>query len=196
MLDNTANQPSRFRRKNWVEINDDFRETYITNNQIKFETSMLQSRLCGQSDGYILVKGNITVIGARVDDTRTADRNNKKVIFNNCAPFTDCITEINSTQIDNTKDLDVALWMYNLIEHSYNYSKTSRSLLQFLRHEPHGTITNSESFKFKSRFLDKIYNVGIINAKIAVRLKRLSNFWSALEMALINRDKKIVPFLK
>ena len=36
MLDNTANQPSRFRRKNWVEINDDFRETYITNNQIKF----------------------------------------------------------------------------------------------------------------------------------------------------------------
>ena len=86
--------------------------------------------------------------------------------------------------------------MYNLIEHSYNYSKTSRSLLQFLRHEPHGTITNSESFKFKSRFLDKIYNVGIINAKIAVRLKKLSNFWRALEMALINRDKKIVSFLK
>ena len=86
--------------------------------------------------------------------------------------------------------------MYNLIEHSYNYSKTSRSLLQFLRHEPHGTITNSELFKFKSRFLDKIFNVGIINAKIAARLKKLSNFWRAHEMALINRDKKIVSFLK
>ena len=46
LLDNTSNQPSKFRTKNWVEINDDSRGTYNTNNQIKFKTAMLKSTLC------------------------------------------------------------------------------------------------------------------------------------------------------
>ena len=57
LLDNTPNQPTKFRTKNWIEINDDARGTYNTNGQIKFKTSMLKSSLCGFSDTYILVRG-------------------------------------------------------------------------------------------------------------------------------------------
>ena len=48
------------------------------------------------------------------------DERNEGVIFKNCAPFTDCISEINNTQIDNANDLDVVMLIYNLIEYSYN----------------------------------------------------------------------------
>ena len=82
LLDNTPNQPPKFRTKTWVEANDESR-------------------------------GNNT---------------NKKVVFKNCAPFTDCIREINNTQVDNAKDIDIVMPMYNLIEYSDNYSKTSASL--------------------------------------------------------------------
>ena len=62
LLDNTSNQPSKFRTKNWVEINDDVRGVYSPNKQIRFKTSMLRSSLCDYSDAYILVRGNITVL--------------------------------------------------------------------------------------------------------------------------------------
>ena len=61
LLDNTLNQPSKLRRRNQVEINDDTHETYNTNSQIRFKTSMLNSTLCDYSDTYILVKGTISV---------------------------------------------------------------------------------------------------------------------------------------
>ena len=57
-----------------------------------------------------------------------ADRNYNKAIFNNCIPISSCIREINNTQVENTKDLDVVMPMYNLIEYSNNYPKTSVSL--------------------------------------------------------------------
>ena len=63
LLDNTPNQPSKFRTKNWVEINDDARGTYNTNSQIKFKTSMLKSSLCDYSDADILVSGTIAITG-------------------------------------------------------------------------------------------------------------------------------------
>ena len=61
MLHNTLNQPSKYKTKNLVEINDDSRDLYNTNSQIKFKTSILRSSLCDYSDAYILVKGTITV---------------------------------------------------------------------------------------------------------------------------------------
>ena len=67
LLDNTLNQPSKFRKKNWVEINDESRGTY-TSNSIKFKTTMLRSNLCDYADAYILVNGRITITGARDDD--------------------------------------------------------------------------------------------------------------------------------
>ena len=107
-----------------VEINDDSRGTCNTNSQIKFKTSMLRTSLCDYSDGYILVSGTIIITGEGNDDAaRRLDERNKGVIFKNCAPFTDCISEVNNTQIDNAKDIDVVIPMYHLIEYSDNYSK-------------------------------------------------------------------------
>ena len=60
LLDNTPNQPYKFRTKNWIEINDDAHGTYNTNSQIEFKTSVLNSSLCDYSDAYIL--GTITII--------------------------------------------------------------------------------------------------------------------------------------
>ena len=61
MLDNKPSQPNKFRTKNWVKINDESQGTYIKNNQIRFETSMLKSYLRDYSDAYILVKRTIAV---------------------------------------------------------------------------------------------------------------------------------------
>ena len=88
MIDNTSNQPSKFRTKNWVEINDESRVTYNFNSQIKFKTTMLKSSLCDYSDAYILVKGKITIIGRGAEAAaRQADERDKGVAFKNCAPF-------------------------------------------------------------------------------------------------------------
>ena len=131
MIDDTSNQPFKFRTKNWVEINDESRArgTYNVNSQIKFKTTMLKSSLCDYSDAYILANGKITITGAGADAaTRQADGRDKGVAFKNCAPFINCISEINNTQADNAKDIDIVMPMYNLIEYSDNYAKTTRSL--------------------------------------------------------------------
>ena len=62
--------------------------------------------------------------------------NNKKVIFNNCAPFTECISKINNTQIYNAKDIDIVMSIYSLTKYSNNSSRTSGSLWQYYRDEP------------------------------------------------------------
>ena len=67
-FDNETNQPSKFRTRNWIEINDESRGTYPVNKQIKFKTPMLRSSLCDYADAYILVKGNITVNNTAVED--------------------------------------------------------------------------------------------------------------------------------
>ena len=119
---------------------------YNTNSQIKYKTTILKSSLCDYSDACI------TVVGAGATTAaRQIDRSNKQAIFKNCAPFTHCITEVNNTQMENTKYIDVVM---NIIEDSENYSKTSGSLWQYYKDEPKNPITDSVSFKFKSRFLD------------------------------------------
>ena len=126
MIDNTSNPSSKFRTKNWVELNDESRETYNVNSQIKFKTKMLKSSLCEYREAYILVKGKITITGRGADAAaRQADERNKGVAFKNCARFINCISEINNTQVDNAKNIDIVMPMYNLIEYSNNYAKTS-----------------------------------------------------------------------
>ena len=89
LLDGASNQPSKFRTKNWVEINDESTGTYNVNTQIKFKTTMLKSSLSDYSDAYIFGKGKITITGAGDDAaTRQADEGDKGVAFKNCAPFT------------------------------------------------------------------------------------------------------------
>ena len=87
LLDSASNQPSKFRTRNWVEINDESRGTY-TSNDIKFKTTMLRSNLCDYADAYILVNGRITITGAGDDGAaRQADERGKDVRFKNCAPY-------------------------------------------------------------------------------------------------------------
>ena len=76
---------------------------------------MLKSSLCDYSDACILVKGTIAVTNRAAADAN-ANNANKKVVFKNCAPFTNCISEINNTQVDNAKDIDIIMPMYNLLE--------------------------------------------------------------------------------
>ena len=80
MLNDASNIQSKFRTKNWVEINDDIRGAYSTNKQIRFKVAMLRSSLCDYSDVYILVKGNITVNNTE-DAGAAANNTNKKVIL-------------------------------------------------------------------------------------------------------------------
>ena len=102
MLDNKPYQPTKFRTKIWIEINDDARGMYNTNSQIKFNTSMFKSSICDYSDANTLVKGTIT--NSKVPPpSQDPNTNDKEIVFKNCAPFTDCISEINNTQIDNAK---------------------------------------------------------------------------------------------
>ena len=148
-LGNTSNQPSKFRTRNWVEIN--------TGDEIKFKTTILRSNLCDHSDTYILVKGTIIITGTGADAAaRQADERNKGVTFKNCAPFTKCISRINDTDIDTAEDIDIVMPMYNLIEYSDNYWKTSGSLWQYHKYDPNDNIADSESFKSKVKIKGKM----------------------------------------
>ena len=126
LLHNTPKQPSKFRTNNWVEVNDESRGTYNTTSQIKFKALILKSILCDYSDAYILAKGTIAVPNMATKDAATNNAS-KKVIIAICAPFTNCISEINNTQVDNAKDFGVIMSMYNLVEYGNNYTKTSSS---------------------------------------------------------------------
>ena len=163
---------------------------------------MLKSSLCDCSDAYILIKGTISVnntaaAGAAVNNI------NKKVIFKNCAPFTNCISEINKMQIDNAKDIDIVMPMYNLIEYSDNYAKTSGSLWQYCKDIPARNNNNNaiiifaennltDSFNFKVKFTGQTGNNGTRDVEIMVPLKYLSNFWRTLEMPLINCEVNLI----
>ena len=88
---------------------------------------MLRSSLCNYSVAYILFKGTITSINSAAQGRPNNDAN-RKVIFKNCAPFANCISRINNTEIDDAHDIDVVTSRYNLIEYSDNYSKISEIL--------------------------------------------------------------------
>ena len=186
MLDDaSSNQPSKFKTKNWVEVNDESRRTYNVNSQIKFKTTMLKSSFCDYSDAYVNVKGTITVNNTAAPPA-AANNTNKKVILKYCAQFTICISEINNTQIDNAKDIDIVMPMYNLIKYSDNYSKTSGSLWQYFKDIPAVNNDNAvvnfndnnltDSFKFKVKMTDQTGDVGTNYVEIMVPIKYLSNF--------------------
>ena len=194
MIDDASNKPSKFRTKNWVELNDESIGTYNVNSQIKFKTTILKSSLCDYSDAYILVKGKITITGRGADAAaKLADERDKGVTFKNCAPFTNCISEINNAQVDNAKDINIVMPMYNLIEYSDNYAKTSGSLRQYFRDEPDDNLEDSESFKSKIKITGKTPNTdNEKDVEIMVPLKYFSNFWRTLEMPLINCEVNLI----
>ena len=201
LIDNTSNQPSKLRTRNWVEINDESRGAYNINSQIKFKTTMLKSSFCDYSDAYILVKRTISVNNTAAAGA-AVNNDNRKVIFKNCAPFTNCISEINNTQVDNAKDIDIVMPMYNVIEYSDNYAKTSGSLWQYCKDIPARDVNNeitefrvnntTDSFKFKAKITGQTGDDGTKDVEIMVPLKYLSNFWRTLEMPLINCEVNLI----
>ena len=163
-------------------------------NRVSLKYFVSYCSLCDYSDAYILVKGKITITGAG-DDTaaRQADERDKGVAFKNCAPFTNIISGINNTQIDNCKNIDIVMPLYNLLEYSDYYAKTFRSLLQYYRDEPDDNLADSESFKSKIKITGKTLNNGNEkDVEIMVPLKYLSNFWRTLEMPLINCEVNLI----
>ena len=90
---------------------------------------MLKSSLCDYSDAYILVSRTITVPNTGIAANPS---NRKNIIIKNCIRFTDHISEINNTHIDNAKDIDIVIPMYNLIEYSDNYQKNLRKFMAIL----------------------------------------------------------------
>ena len=151
---------------------------------------MLRSDLCDFSDAYIVVKGDITLEG-----DNDANKHNKNLAFKNNAPFTNCISKINGVQIDNAEDLDVVMPMYNLLEYSKNYKKTTGSLWNYYRDEPSNSLnTYSESFKYKTKIVGKTpqNNDSLTNAEVVIPLKYLSNFWKNLNIPLINCEIELI----
>ena len=137
-------------------------DRYKPSKQIRFKTSMLRSDLCDFSDAYIVVKGVITV--TKTNGRDFIDIRNRFLAFKNNAPFTNCISKINYILIDNEEDLYVVMSMYNLIEYSKNYRKTTGSFWNYYRDAPNdfsannynaNPITSSASFKYKSSITEK-----------------------------------------
>ena len=133
----------KFVTKKWIEVYDQSQGNYDINKEIRIKTLMLRSDLCDFSDAYIVVKGNITVTkktftandfeapnntAANASATNTANDNalaERKLVFKNNAPFINCVSKTNGVKIDNAEDLDVVMPMYNLLEYSKNYKKTT-----------------------------------------------------------------------
>ena len=117
LLESTSDNLSKFRTRNWVEMNDESRGNYANSN-IRFQTTILRSNLCDYADLYIIDKGTITITGAKYDATaRQADERDKGLTIKNISPFAKCISRINNTGIDNAHDSDIVMPMYNLIEY-------------------------------------------------------------------------------
>ena len=87
---------SKFATRKWNIVNDSSKSNYDATNEINYNTEILKYNLCDCNDAYILVRGGITVIAAPAT----------QVAFKNCAPFTNCITQINETVIDDAEDAD------------------------------------------------------------------------------------------
>ena len=124
LLGSTLDKVPRFITKKWIKVYDQFGEPFSTNKQIKFKTSILRSDLCDYSDSYILVKLKITVIEGANNHTNS-NAYDKKISLKNNAPFISCISKINGELIENAEDLDIVMTMYNLLEYSKNYRKTT-----------------------------------------------------------------------
>ena len=180
LLESTSDNPSKFRTRNWLEINDESRRDHA-NSDIRFKTTMLRSTLCDYADSYIFVKGTITIT-AECDNpaAERADERNKGVIFKN-------------THIDNAHDIDIVMSMYNVIEYSGNYSKTSGSLWRYYKDDPNDNLADSKSFKSKVKITGKTPAAGNTkDVEVIVPLKYLSNFWRTLEMPLINCEVNLI----
>ena len=190
----------KFVTKIWIRIYDQSEGNYNVNKETRIKASMLRSDLCDFSDAYIVVKWNITAVkkiftandieapnitAANANATNTANNNafgEKKLVFKNNTPFINCISKINGIKIDNAEDLDVVMPMYNLLDYSKNYEKTTGSLWNYYIDEPNSgtydnniihSILNSDSFEYKANFMENSVTQNHLtknNVKIVVKI--------------------------
>ena len=191
----------RFITQKWIEVQSQSGNTYNTSKPIRFKTSMLRSDLCDYSDAYVWVKGKITITNPN-DNANF----NKELTLKNNAPFISCISKINGVLVENAEDLDIVMPMYNLLEYSKNYEKTSVSLLNYYKDEAKEhtigagnnainiSIRNSKSFDYKTEIIGSL-NAGEDEKEdvtIAIPLKYLGNFWRSLDIPLINCEITLI----
>ena len=191
----------KFITKKWIEVQSQSGNTCNTSKPIRFKTSLLRSDLCDYSDAYVWVKGTIIVTNP-IDNANF----NKELTLKNNAPFISCISKINGEFVENAEDLDIVMPMYNLLEYSKNYEKTSGSLFNYYRDEPSEitigagnnainiSIRNSKSFDYKSNITGSL-DAGEDekeDVEIAIPLKYLGNFWRSLDIPLIKCEITLV----
>ena len=191
----------RFITKKWIKVQSQSGSTYNTSKPIRFKTSMLRSDLCDYSDAYMWVKGTITVTNP--NNNANFDR---RLTLKNNAPFISCVSKINGELVENAEDLDIVIPMYNLLEYSKNYEKTSGSLFNYYREEPKEhtigdgnnainiSIRNSESFDCKTKIVGSLAagELEKDDVEIAIPLKYLGNFWRSLDKPLINCEITLI----
>ena len=169
LLDPTSHKVPRFMTKKWIEIYDQSgsaENRYKPHTQARFKTPMLQSDFCDFRDAYIVLKGTTIV----------PDSNNmydKKLACKNNAPFTSCISKINNTHIENADESDIVMPMYNLLEYSKNYSKTTGNFWNFYIYEPNSgadnninySIKNLKSFNYKTSITENLEDKNTVKEK-------------------------------
>ena len=185
LLDSEHDEVPRCITKKWTEVQSQSGNTYNASKPIRFQTSMLTSDLCDYSDVYVWVKGKITVTNP--NNNANFDR---RLTLKINAPFISCISKINGELVENAEDLDIVMPMYNLLEYSKNYEKTSGSLFNYYRDEPNKaeiandngainiSIRNSKSFDYKTEIIGSL-DAGEDEKEdvtIAIPLKYLGNF--------------------
>ena len=146
MLGTTIDKIPRFITKTWVDVHDQSGsadDRYKPKKQIRFKTSMLGSGLCDYSDAYIFVKGDITL--TKTNGRGVIDIRNKFLAFKNNVRFTTCISKIINVLTDNAEDLDIVMPIYNMLEDSKNYKKTTGSFWNYYRDEPNNPPLNDDN---------------------------------------------------
>ena len=201
LLGQAHDEVPRFIAKKWIEVESQSGNTYNTSKPIRFKTSMLRSDLCDYSDAYVWVKGKITV----TDPNNNANFD-RRLTHKNNAPFISCISKINGELAENAEDFDIVITMYNLLEYSKKYEKTSGSLFNYYRDEPKDhtigdgdntiniSIINSKSFNYKTEITGSL-DAGELekeDVEIAIPLKYLGNFWRSLDIPLINCEITLI----
>ena len=191
---------SKFSTRNWSNVSNQSNANYCIGNKLIYNSGVLKYNLYDYNDGYILIKGNITILGHNV--TLAA--------FKICAPFIKCITKVDGTVIDNSEDLHLVMQIHNLLECSSNYFDTTGSLWFYSKDKASSfknDIANINNFNYKFYYIKLCTNPNFKfhekakllrkteanavkdisrKATIAVSLKYVSNFWMSLEMPLIN----------
>ena len=206
-VDSESENLTKFVTIQYIKVSS-LSNTYNENKSIRFKTPILRSDLCDFADAYILVNGTITVNGIVNGVEKEINRRHRPLILKNNAPFVSCITRINGELIEDADDLDIVMPMYNLLEYSKNYRKTTGSLCNNYRDElnddvnlnnfANNNVVSSNVFKYKTKITGNTYNieageagydankVGTEKVELAIPLKYLGNFWRALNMPLIS----------